>query len=89
MKRYEHKYLKPISVLLLIASAALVLWFGWKIAAGLLHVEGYRFREIYVLALLFFGYALYCSIISLKNGLPDTVKELYRRKNERLGKKKD
>ena len=88
MKQYEHKYLKPVSILLLIFSAVLVVWFGWKIAAGLLHVEGYRFREIYVLALLFFGYVLYCCIISLKRDLRGTLKELYRLKNERLQQRK-
>lgn len=88
MKQYEHKYLKPVSILLLIFSAVLVVWFGWKIAAGLLHVDGYRFREIYVLALLFFGYVLYCSILSLKRDLPETVKELYRLRNERIKQKK-
>lgn len=81
MKKYKHSLLKPVCIVLLIISCLLVLYFGWQITAGLLGLSGHVYKTRYLLGLLAFAYALYCSILCLSNRMPEAVKELYNKKS--------
>lgn len=88
MKQYEHKYLRIVSYVLTVISALLSLWFLYLTVAGIFHIGGREFRQIHVVALLFFGYVLYASVTSIARGLPDRVEELYQMKREKQKNKK-